>query len=64
MTCRIAKNFTFQSGSIQMKGLDFFEILREDFTFQSGSIQIGQQDADFPRVIALYIPIWFYSNVV
>ena len=56
--------FTFQSGSIQIARGVIFVLIFKNFTFQSGSIQMTSKYKTVSAVKELYIPIWFYSNVL
>ena len=56
--------FTFQSGSIQIGNAPDYSFIYAHFTFQSGSIQMSQNCRSLPQYLYLYIPIWFYSNLL
>ena len=58
------QSFTFQSGSIQINTSNDNKLNVNGFTFQSGSIQMGITENYTEFMRDLYIPIWFYSNIV
>ena len=57
------KTFTFQYGSIQITNAMISAVGDVVFTFQYGSIQIVNNNYTF-CLLSIYIPIWFYSNLV
>ena len=59
----VVQVFTFQSGSIQIYTGNQLSLSLLRFTFQSGSIQICCVLGG-ALVCNLYIPIWFYSNII
>ena len=56
--------FTFQSGDIQIPYSSFIFAHIFIFTFQSGDIQICYVSKDGYTFTLIYIPIWWYSNLL
>ncbi len=56
-------SFTFHYGSIQMKTKKMIGVDESGFTFHYGSIQIRMYQ-NLSSCNRIYIPLWFYSNVI
>ena len=58
------KLFTFQYGDIQIVYVNSCIFLFAKFTFQYGDIQIKARKIWDNSSYRIYIPIWWYSNVI